>query len=151
VSAALTIRLATPADVDALIAIDHVAAHSADRREAIAGWATAGEVHVAIRDGAAVGYAAFTRSFFRSPFIEMLMVAPAARRSGIGRALIEYCIALTPGGEKLWTSTNESNMPMRRLLPQLDFVQTGMIEHLDPGDPELIYLRWPEGNLTVAC
>jgi GNAT superfamily N-acetyltransferase len=137
------IRLATPADIDAVIG---VAPAGDERREAIAEWAHAGECHVAWQDGAAVGYTAFTRTFFRSPFIEMLVVSPLTRRQGIGRALIEHCIALTPAGQKLWTSTNESNMPMRIMLPTLGFIQTGMFEHLDPGDPELIYLRWPDGN-----
>lgn len=140
---AAVIGRATPADVAELIALDTYA--SPDRRAAIAEWTAAGECHIARRDGAAVGYVAFTCSFFRSPFIEMLMVAAPARRSGVGRALIEYCIALTPPGQKLWTSTNESNAPMRALLPKLGFVQTGLFEHLDPGDPELIFLRWPDG------
>ena len=137
-----SIRIAAPADIDAVIGI---APAGDERREAIAEWVHAGQCHVAWQDGAALGYAAFTRSFFRSPFIEMLVVSPRARRQGIGRSLVEHCIALTPPGEKLWTSTNESNLPMRTMLPQLGFVRTGMFEHLDPGDPELIYLRWPSG------
>lgn len=139
----LSIRPATAADIDALIATDHVAAHSADRRDAIAEWVALGQCHLAERDGVAAGYVALTHSFFRSPFIEMLMVSAAARRTGIGRSLIEHCIALTPPDQKLWSSTNESNTPMRALLPQLGFVQTGMFEELDEGDPELIFLRWP--------
>lgn len=139
----LAIRLATATDLEALIAIDHIAAHSAERREAITEWVALGQCHMAERDDAVAGYVALTRSFFRSPFIEMLIVGAAFRRRGIGRALIERCIALTPSDQKLWTSTNESNAPMRVLLPQLGFVQTGLFEHLDEGDPELIFLRWP--------
>ncbi|WP_439601934.1 GNAT family N-acetyltransferase [Devosia sp.] len=143
----LSIRPATAADLDALIGTDHVAVHSADRRDAIAEWVALGQCHLAARDGAVAGYVALTRSFFRSPFIEMLMVGAAFRRTGIGRALVEYCIGLTPPEQKLWTSTNESNAPMRALLPQLGFEQTGLFEHLDEGDPELIFLRWPvEGH-----
>jgi GNAT superfamily N-acetyltransferase len=143
----LSIRPATAADLDALIGTDHVAVHSADRRDAIAEWVALGQCHLAAHDGAVAGYVALTRSFFRSPFIEMLMVGAAFRRIGIGRALVEYCIGLTPPEQKLWTSTNESNAPMRALLPQLGFEQTGLFEHLDEGDPELIFLRWPvEGH-----
>jgi GNAT superfamily N-acetyltransferase len=140
-----SIRPATAADLDALIAIDHVASHSTDRREAIAEWVALGQCHLAERDGAVAGYVALTRSFFRSPFIEMLIVAAPHRRQGIGRDLIEHCISLTPPTGKLWTSTNESNAPMRALLPQLGFEQTGAFEHLDEGDPELVFLRWPSG------
>jgi ribosomal protein S18 acetylase RimI-like enzyme len=134
------IRLATPTDTAAVIGI---APAGAERQEAIAEWVGAGQCHVLWQDGVAAGYAAFTRSFFRSPFIEMLVVSPLTRRQGIGRALVEHCIGLVAPDEKLWTSTNQSNLPMQALLPQLGFVQTGMFEHLDEGDPELIYLRWP--------
>jgi len=139
----LAIRPAIAADTVALITIDHIATNSAERRQAIADWVALGQCHLAERDGAVAGYVALTHSFFRSPFIEMLIVDAAFRRQGIGRTLIEHCISLTPADQKLWTSTNESNSPMRALLPQLGFEQTGRFEHLDDGDPELIFLRWP--------
>lgn len=135
----LAIRLATPADLDAVIGI---APAGAERRDAIAEWVQAGQCHVAWQQGRAVGYVVLTRNFFRAPFIEMLVVSPATRRQGIGRALVEHCIGLVPGDGKLWTSTNQSNLPMQALLPQLGFVRTGRIEHVDEGDPELVYLRW---------
>ncbi len=133
------IRFATPAEIDAVIGI---APAGTERQEAIAEWVQAGQCHVLWQDGMAAGYAALTRSFFRSPFIEMLVVSPLTRRQGIGRALVEHCISLVPPGDKLWTSTNESNTPMRAMLPQLGFVYTGQFAGLDEGDPERIYLRW---------
>jgi len=136
------IALATEADLAALVALDTIAARSPERREAIAEWIGLGQCHVVRLDTRPAGYVARTHSFFRSPFIEMLMVADWARRRGLGRALVTHCIALTPPGDKLWTSTNLSNTPMQALLPQLGFVHTGQFEHLDPGDPELIYLHW---------
>ena len=134
------IHLATPDEIDAVIGI---APASPERQQAIAEWVRAGQCHVVWQDGMAAGYTAFTRSFFRSPFIEMLVVSPLTRRQGIGRALVEHCIGLVAPEQKLWTSTNESNAPMRAMLPQLGFVYTGQFAGLDEGDPELIYLRWP--------
>jgi GNAT superfamily N-acetyltransferase len=133
------IRLATPAEIDAIIGI---APAGDERRAAIAEWVQAAQCHVLWQDGVAAGYTAFTRTFFRSPFIEMLVVSPLARRQGIGRALVEHCIGLVPPDAKLWTSTNESNAPMRAMLPQLGFTYTGQFAGLDEGDPERIYLRW---------
>ena len=143
----VAIRPAVPGDATALIGLDAIAARNAPRQEAIAEWTAAGQCHVAVSDdGEPLGYVALTRSFFRSPFIEMLQVAKSARRRGVGRDLVSYCIGLTPPDQKLWTSTNQSNIPMQALLPQLGFVRCGIFEHLDPGDPELIYLRWPGGR-----
>lgn len=137
------IRLGARADVAELIALDAIAPRSADRREAIAEWVGLGQCHVATIDAKPAGYVALTTTFFRSPFIEMLQVAAAVRRQGIGRALVQHCIAITATEVKLWTSTNQSNTPMQTLLPQLGFIHCGVFEHLDPGDPELIYVRLP--------
>jgi hypothetical protein len=43
--------------------------------------------------------------------------------------------------EKLFTSTNESNMPMQRLCEKLGFVRSGWIDNLDDGDPEIIFFK----------
>ena len=136
----LSFTVATEAEVAAVIGI---APAGDERRAAIAAHIAARECHVAWQDGAAVGYLVLTRTFFHSPFIELVVVSPDARRTGIGRALLEHCIGLIPTGEKLWTSTNDSNTPMRALLPKAGFVESGRVDNLDPGDPELIFVRLP--------
>ncbi len=40
---------------------------------------------------------------------------------------------------KLFTSTNESNIPMQALLRSLGYVPSTVIHQFDPGDPELVY------------
>ena len=52
-------------------------------------------------------------------------------------------ISLIPPGEKLWTSTNQSNAPMCALLSRLGFILSGQIDNLDDGDPELVFVRLP--------
>jgi hypothetical protein len=42
-------------------------------------------------------------------------------------------------GARLFTSTNQSNTSMQRLLAAAGFVQCGIVHGLDEGDPELIY------------
>jgi N-acetylglutamate synthase-like GNAT family acetyltransferase len=95
---------------------------------------------VAVRADRVVGYVALTTDFFHQPFIEMLVVGADERRSGVGLALVEHCIAETPPATKLWSSTNRSNVAMQALLGKAGFVQSGVVDHLDEGDPELIYL-----------
>jgi hypothetical protein len=47
-------------------------------------------------------------------------------------------VAVTP---KLFTSTNESNIPMQQLCERLGYARSGLIENLDEGDPEIIYFK----------
>lgn len=70
--------------------------------------------------------------------LELVMVDPRYRRTGIGQALIRYAMAIcrTP---QLWTSTNQSNTVMQALLARMGFVPSGTIEGLDADDPELMY------------
>ena len=134
------VRAAGSDDIAALIAIDSYAQINPERRTEIGVWVGAGQCFIAERDGEGVGYCVLTKHFLRSFFIEMLMVAEADRRSGVGTVMIEHLVGLIPSGEKLWTSTNESNAPMRALLQRLGFIPSGQIDNLDEGDPELVFV-----------
>lgn len=136
----IMIRPAGRGDIAALIAIDPLAMADANRRQSIAQWAAAGKCFLAVRDDKPVGYVALTRAFFHQPFVELLIVAEADRRSGVGLALLAHCIEQTPDGEKLWSTTNQSNLAMQGLLAKGGFIRSGVIENLDEGDPELVFL-----------
>lgn len=138
------IRAAGSDDIAELIAADPYAQIDAGRRAQIAGWVEAGQCFVAEQDGRLAGYCVMTREFFDSFFIKLVAVAEAERRTGVGTAMIQHLIAILPPGEKLWTSTNQSNTPMRALLPRLGFVPSGQIDNLDDDDPELVFVLLPE-------
>lgn len=134
----LHIHDAAPTDIAALVALDSVAGNDPRRAQQIARWLAAGDVHVAERNEAAVGYMVIHHHFFGEAFIEMLMVAPAQRGQGIGGVLLGHAIALHGHG-KLFTSTNASNAGMQRLLAASGFIDSGIVHGLDEGDPERIY------------
>jgi ribosomal protein S18 acetylase RimI-like enzyme len=98
-------------------------------------------------DARIVAYAVLNYKFYDNGWIEMLYVHPQFRRQGIGYALIRHLVneCRTP---KLFTSTNESNVPMQRLLATLGFNRSGLIENLDEGDPELVYFKQLRDNGT---
>jgi len=96
---------------------------------------------IAEGDGAAAGYAIVSRRFFSRPFVELLAIAPASRRKGLGTALMARCES-AHDGDILFTSTNESNAAMRALLAKAGYQASGIIYNLDPGDPELVFAKF---------
>ena len=138
---ATTIRQGSIADLNALIAFDDVAASDEMRRNQIENGLRDSEVSVALVDGIPKGYALLNYRFFGHPFIELLYVASESRRSGIGSRLIKN-VENHAHGPKLFTSTNQSNEAMRALLHRLGFEESGIIHNLDPGDPELVFVKF---------
>jgi ribosomal protein S18 acetylase RimI-like enzyme len=141
----LRIRPATAADIPRIAATDPLASSGSARMRQIERAVTEGTAHVADRDGSIVGYVVVENaSFFGRDFLSLLSVDPGFRRGRVGSALVEYCLSRCVS-ERLFTSTNQSNVAMQRLLRGLRFVHSGTIDDLDPGDPELFYSRDPAG------
>jgi GNAT superfamily N-acetyltransferase len=133
-------RPATLSDLPAIAAIDAMAG-AADHTALVAELLPLGMSWIAEADGAPAGYALVSRRFFSRPFVELLAVAPSWRRGGVGRRLIAQCEAALDG-DRLFTSTNASNAPMRALLDSAGYIASGAIDNLDPGDPELVFVKF---------
>ena len=73
-------------------------------------------------------------------FLELRAVRPDKRRQGIATALIR-AVEARSSSSKLFTSTNRSNTPMRKLCDRLGFQPSGVVENLDNDDPELVYYK----------
>jgi ribosomal protein S18 acetylase RimI-like enzyme len=100
-----------------------------------------GQCQVHVADGSVTGFVIVKSAhFFGRDFIELLIVDPALRRSGIGRALLRHALA-TAGTSQVFTSTNTSNQPMRSLLEAEDWSCSGELDGLDDGDPELVFYK----------
>lgn len=95
---------------------------------------------VALVDGQVAGYAEMAPSFFQRQFISLLSVRPEHRRQGVATALMKAVEAGCKGG-KLFTSTNLSNQPMQSLLAKMEYRLCGVVEELDEGDPELVFVK----------
>jgi GNAT superfamily N-acetyltransferase len=136
------IRTAGQADARRIGELDREWTPILDRAGRFQRAASKGRLLVAELHGELVGYAAQGR-FFGYDFLELLAVRPDKRRQGIATALIRAVEGRSRSG-KLFTSTNRSNTPMRRVCDRLGFQPSGIVENLDNDDPELIYYKLVE-------
>lgn len=135
----VSIRIALPSDIDAIVAWDTEAANQMQRRRDFESWVAANNAVVVDDDGVA-GYAVLDYSFFGQGFVAMLHVAPSRRRQGLATALFRY-LERTCRTAKLFTSTNESNAAMRSLMSSLGYLPSGIVYNLDENDPELFFFK----------
>lgn len=140
------VERATKEELPAVLAVDSAhmdASQMPIKLERVNGLVTAiaaRQCYVAREGWNVLGFAVLTQHFFGNPFIDLVVIHPDHRRKGIATTLIRHLEAICPG-DKLFTSTNQSNAPMQALCERLGFVKSGWVDNLDPGDPELIYFK----------
>lgn len=136
-------RVAHAGDVEAMLACDAYAQMHASRGDAVRAGVTKGHCQVALRDGQVAGYALTHDDFFGYGFVSLVVVAAGQQRRGVGLCLLAAAVAACRTA-KLFTSTNQSNLAAQRLFASAGFVRSGQIDHLDEGDPELVYVKLPQ-------
>ncbi|MCL2370171.1 MAG: GNAT family N-acetyltransferase [Firmicutes bacterium] len=85
-----------------------------------------------------VGFLVFNYTFFDCGWLGMIEIRKDLQEKGIGEKAINLVVKMCRA-QKLFTSTNKSNIPMRRLLTKMNFIFSGELDGLDKGDPELFY------------
>jgi ribosomal protein S18 acetylase RimI-like enzyme len=133
------IERASSEDFEHICALDETV-HGRARRRLIETACAKGHVSVARVEDVVRGFVIADESFFGQFFVRLLIVHLDFRRRGLASALMRAAELDCQTG-KLFTSTNQSNIPMQRLCDRLGFVKSGYIENLDEGDPELIYVK----------
>ncbi len=138
------IRLATPPDLSGALALEgEVTGLSSSRaRELLTNAITAQECLVDVDEkNEVVGFVIMTaRTFFGHDFIKLLVVSPAHQRRGVGRSLVRASVRRART-EKVFSSTNESNLAMRALFDKDGWLLSGTLTGIDEGDPELVFWR----------
>ncbi len=136
------VRLAQTSDIAALKALDSAAASDHARANAIDKWLKEDEVFLAEADaGAIIGYAVLARRrFFDYDTLQMLMVEERYRGQRIAEQLLRHVEGLVRT-DKFFITTNLSNYPMQHVLRRLGYIGCGFIDQLDPGDPEIVFVK----------
>ena len=137
-SEGVLVRRAQTADLTQIANI-----HGRNKRATIAALKKSLKLHeciVAESKGRIMGYGCMNYAFFGRGFVSILYVAKAARRRGTGNRLLAAFEAECRS-ERIFTSTNLSNLPMQSLLNSRSYRLSGVVQDLDPGDPELFYSK----------
>ncbi|HWT07339.1 MAG TPA: GNAT family N-acetyltransferase [Xanthomonadales bacterium] len=88
-------------------------------------------------------YAWIYEGFFGHTFLAYLAVQPQYRRNSLAGMLLEATgnRAVT---DRVFSSTNVSNAAMQAVFERYGWRRCGQIDELDPGDPELVYVKFPK-------
>jgi N-acetylglutamate synthase-like GNAT family acetyltransferase len=135
-----SLRLAVENDFDAILAVHSPAGRDESRKAQLRRSLREKNCLVAAVDGRIVGYAVLEYTFYENGFLSLLLVHAEFRRRGVGSQLVTS-VASSCRTPKLFTSTNLSNIPMQSLLAKQGFSLSGVINDLDEGDPELVYVK----------
>jgi len=127
-------------DLDDLVVIDREVIGNNSRREYIKKAIEEERCIVVKKENSIVGFLIFDTHFFDCSFISLIIVKPTERRKGYATSLIEHFVNISPT-KKIFSSTNQSNKRMQEVFKANGFTQSGYIENLDEGDPELIYFK----------
>jgi ribosomal protein S18 acetylase RimI-like enzyme len=136
-----TARRANRDDLHAVLALDREAPVAHERQALLTSRVESSEV-IILENGELVrGYAVLrTRAFFGRDFVELLAVAVDQRRRGVGTLLLHHAVEMS-STPRVFTSTNQSNVAMIRLLEKAGWRPSGRLEGIDEGDPELVYFK----------
>ena len=134
------IRQAVDEDLSSLVDLDAVASADSSRRDFIRDAIEARRAWVLEVSSGVVGYGILSHGFFGRSFLEVIYFAESHRSKGYGPKLIAFLEGHSRSKD-LFTSTNQSNSHMQHVLEQLGYQRSGVIHNLDPGDPEIVYVK----------
>ncbi|MFC7371953.1 GNAT family N-acetyltransferase [Fictibacillus iocasae] len=135
-----TVIIATMADSEKIVTIDSEIIGNTSRRKTIENAIEEGRCLIAKEGNDSVGFLLYETNFFECSFISLIVVSPLKRRKGYASLLLDFMLR-TSTTEKVFSSTNRSNIHMHKVFDSNGFIQSGIVENLDDGDPEIIYFK----------
>ncbi|UYZ24294.1 GNAT family N-acetyltransferase [Mesobacillus jeotgali] len=127
-------------DLDAIVQVDRQVIGNTSRKVFIEKAIKQGRCILVNEDGDVAGFLIYDTHFFECTFISLIIVSPAKRRKGYASQMMNYLVR-TSLTEKIFSSTNRSNESMQKVFKANGFIQSGIVENLDEGDPEIIYFK----------
>ena len=145
----VSVRLATKKDKSLAVAFDYALDKEQHielkRKEKITKAISDKECFIVLSGSKAVGFVLFDYRFFGQGWIELIIIDEKHRGKGIGGQVFHLICQLCKT-DKVFTSTNSSNLPMQKALTKVGFTFAGKLDGLDEGDPELFYYKKIENH-----
>lgn len=142
------VQQAALSQCEQIISLDENAIGSRSRAEQIRQGVESGLVYIVTVKQEVMAFALLSNNFYGRHFLELLIVEQEYRRKGLGEMLL-CAVQQQCGEERLFTSTNASNLPMQKLLEKCGFERCGWIDQLDEDDPEIVYYYQPRNRVSV--
>lgn len=127
-------------DLQSIVQIDSEVIGNTSREVLIENAIKQGRCILVKEKNEAAGFAIYDTNFFECTFISLVIVPPAKRRKGYASQLLNELVRTSPT-EKVFSSTNRSNLSMQKVFEANGFVESGIVENLDEGDSEIIYFK----------
>ncbi|MFA9556738.1 GNAT family N-acetyltransferase [Evansella sp. AB-rgal1] len=127
-------------ELDIIVDIDNQVIGNTSRRNDIAKSIELEQCLVVKEDDGIAGFLLYDTNFFGCTFISLIIVSPLKRRKGYASLLINHLESIAPT-QKVFSSTNRSNTAMQKVFDLNGFIESGFVDNLDEGDPELIYYK----------
>lgn len=136
----ITVRLSREGDGEACERLAATVLDAGAARALVRRHLPAGLLAVAEAEGEIVGYLAWREDWFGCSLVEHVLVRETSRRRGVARALFRAAERLARG-PRLFSSTEETNVPSIRMHAALGFVPSGHVDNLPQGVRELLLFR----------
>jgi RimJ/RimL family protein N-acetyltransferase len=140
----ISLKLAVKKDKSLVVAFDY--AHDKEehiklkREEKITKAILDEECFIVLADDRAIGFVIFDYRFFAHGWIELIIIDEKYREKGVGGQVFDL-ICKQCKTDKVFTSTNRSNLQMQKALTKAGFAFAGKLDGLDEGDSELFYYK----------
>jgi GNAT superfamily N-acetyltransferase len=136
----MVVRLAASKDTEQILTMNVSAQGDEPRRRLVEKAIEHGECVAAEENGVLIGYGVMNHDFFARGFVSMIYVQESHRRKRVGSRLFDQFEGRCRTN-RIFTSTNLSNVSMQAFLVSRGYVLSGVVHHLDEGDPEMFYSK----------
>lgn len=123
-----TIETVEMKDLDKLVNIDKEVIGNDQRRNYIKKAIELRQCLCAKENEEIVGFLIYNTNFFECVFISLVIISPSHRRKGYASLLLKYMMSISPT-TKVFSSTNRSNIIMRKVFEKNGFIQSGITEN----------------------